>query len=311
MKKPLVTVVVPVFNRETVVYKTLDSIARQSARPISVILVDNNSTDNSLQILNRWKEENNAPDFSVKILSQPIPGAAAARNMGLQAVETKWVMFFDSDDYMHPNHISRALQTAQENPQADIIGWDNLYHIGKKTIRCKFHTKKPQWHSLFGGSMATLRYFAKTELIKKAGAWNNDVRFWDDIELGIRLLKLKPTLVHAGKEITVDVFLSPDSISVDSDGANLDRMEMPLNIMAANLPPQNAIWADYVRMVEAGNVLAHQSNATSQAKTKAKKLAKKVLSRALGKHKFLLWTTFLYRKLGFRGHAIFLRPLIS
>ena len=89
-----ITIIIPVYNRAEVVKATLDSVAMQLYRPIDVILVDNNSSDNTLEVLNEWKQAVESDDFRVKVLSESNPGATAARNRGLKEVTTPYTMFF-------------------------------------------------------------------------------------------------------------------------------------------------------------------------------------------------------------------------
>ncbi|MDE6485411.1 MAG: glycosyltransferase family 2 protein, partial [Duncaniella sp.] len=97
---PLIDVIIPVYNRASIVEKTLRSIERQTVWPARVILVDNNSTDGTMQVLKRWAEEMTGRGLQVKVLSEAMAGAAAARNRGLDASAAEYVMFFDSDDVM-------------------------------------------------------------------------------------------------------------------------------------------------------------------------------------------------------------------
>ena len=62
-KNASITVVVPVYNREHLVTRTLDSIAAQDVRPLSLIMVDNNSTDHSLDVVRMWRP--NGCSFSI------------------------------------------------------------------------------------------------------------------------------------------------------------------------------------------------------------------------------------------------------
>ena len=64
------SIVIPVYNRAAIVANTLDSIAKQTYRPIHLILVDNNSSDNSLEILNQWKNANETDDFTVTVATE-------------------------------------------------------------------------------------------------------------------------------------------------------------------------------------------------------------------------------------------------
>ena len=84
----MLTIVIPVYNRQDIVNRTLISVASQTARPLNVILVDNNSTDNTLATLSQWKSLVESDDFQITILTETQTGAAAARNCGLHNVTT-------------------------------------------------------------------------------------------------------------------------------------------------------------------------------------------------------------------------------
>ena len=88
-----ITIIIPVYNRAGIVGPTLDAVAAQTWRPLNVILVDNASTDNTLQVLNQWKKSVERPDFKVEVIEERTPGASAARNAGLRRATTRWTMF--------------------------------------------------------------------------------------------------------------------------------------------------------------------------------------------------------------------------
>ena len=80
-----VSIIIPYYNRERLLERTLQSVKRQTYRPVEIILVDNASTDHSVAVARRFKEE--AEDgMTVHLMRENTPGAAAARNCGLQAM---------------------------------------------------------------------------------------------------------------------------------------------------------------------------------------------------------------------------------
>ena len=103
-----ITIVMPVRDRASVVGRTLESIERQTFRPLSVVIVDNGSTDITPEIVEKWRRRVDGDDFKVTVVTEPRPGASAARNRGLREVESEYVMFFDSDDEMLPRHVELA-----------------------------------------------------------------------------------------------------------------------------------------------------------------------------------------------------------
>lgn len=226
------TVVVPVYNRAERVVATLDTLEAQTLRPLKIVLVDNNSTDNTLQTLLDWKNRVETPLFEVTVSEEKQPGAAAARNRGLQEVSTPITMFFDSDDLMAPDHCQRALAGFDENPDADIVGWDceTLLPSGK-VIKASFSKEDAVWDNLFYGSMATQRYAARTSLFRQAGGWNPGCRGWDDTELGLRLVSNARKIVKIYGKPTVRIIHTDDSITGDSFSAKAAVWENALDLM--------------------------------------------------------------------------------
>lgn len=212
-QSPLITIVVPVHNRENLVIRTLDSIIAQDCR-MAIVVVDNNSTDGSRHVIEEWMKSNRSDSADVTLLSEMKPGAAAARNRGLEAVRTPWVMFFDSDDTMRPGHVARILKGIADNPDADLLGWDALLHrLDGSTRKLRFICGNPITNHLFHASLATQRYAARTSLVRDAGGWDESTRGWDDYVLGLKLLTRRPVMKKLGKQITVDIHEQAESIT--------------------------------------------------------------------------------------------------
>ena len=98
---PLVSVVIPIYNRGLLIVDTLASIVRQNYRPLEVILVDDGSTDDSLTVVRRWNESAKSDTgIQCHVLEQANRGAAAARNLGMGHATGKYIHFLDSDDVL-------------------------------------------------------------------------------------------------------------------------------------------------------------------------------------------------------------------
>lgn len=247
--EPEITIVIPVYNREGIVRRTLDSVAAQTCRPLAVVLVDNGSTDGTPAVLRQWQSEAGAADFHITVLNEKKRGACAARNRGLATVTTPWCMFFDSDDVMLPGHVARALAVARRRPDADVVAWDfDHYAIDGSRHRRAFITRDVLYNNIMHSSFSTQRYMARTDLFRRAGGWREDTRLFDDCELGVRLLALSPVIVHAGREITVRVYESADSISSRNDGS-LDTLLPALDAVEASLPSARRHWAQLQKLI--------------------------------------------------------------
>lgn len=251
MNAPL-TIAIPVYNRADIVGKTLDSVAAQNVRPLKVVLVDNNSTDSSLAVLNHWADENRSESLEIIVLQEHTPGAPAARNAALAVIDTEWTMFFDSDDSMPRDHVEKALRTVVQNPHADIVGWGRRIHFLDGTVRRKeFATANPEYENLTQSIFATQTYMARTELFRRAGGWDNTIRVGQDIELGSRLLALKPLLAKSPSQY-VDVYDSEVSIT-NSTSRPMASMKHTLDTIRHTLPGNRQHWVDLQMIIKASS----------------------------------------------------------
>ena len=237
------------------------------------------------------------------MVCETAPGAAAARNRGLSEVRTEWTMFFDSDDTMRPDHCRRALEAAGD---CDMVGWDVCLHTtdGAEEVH-RFYADDAQFHSLFHGSTATQRYMARTELFRRAGGWDPTVRYWDDIELGARVLALNPRVRHAGRCISVDVHAQEQSITGTRYSDSADKAAVALEAIRRTLGPEHAFPVDVKAAILAADC----------AKEGAAGTAKDIMNAALARYsdmrrRLILRAAYAWCRAGLRGAARILRPLL-
>lgn len=257
----MITVVIPVYNRADLVCRTLDSVASQTWRPLRVVIVDNDSTDGSGEAVRQWIAAN-AVDRSldVTLLHETRRGAAAARNCGLRAVDTEWVMFFDSDDEMLPAHVERVARMIEAHPDAGIVGWETRQQLPDLSFqRGRFATTHMEYNNLVHGVMSTLRYCVRTELIRSVGGWNEDVHVWDDMELGIRLLARHPHVVMLRGEPTVVSYFTDESLTGSRPQIErcLDTLEVCRRDLAETGQSRYLPWLSYRMMLLAVECRRH------------------------------------------------------
>lgn len=208
----LVSIVIPVYNRAEMVKATLESVKRQTHRPIQLVLVDNNSSDNTRQVLQRFKEENETPDFSIDVLEEKRQGASIARNTGVAVARAEWLMFFDSDDTMDDCLVAKYVEKIKQN-DVELVYTTACYDYKGKNIRSYLAYDNLLVNHIFHGCLSTVRYIVKKIFFIHSGGWNNGLSYWDDWELGIRLLLLSPKLDLVDDGVYVHVNVQDDSIT--------------------------------------------------------------------------------------------------
>lgn len=114
--KPAVSIVVPVYNVEAYLEKCLDSLVNQNFDNYEVIIVNDGSTDKSKEIAQRYENKYS----NVVLIDQKNKGLGGARNTGIEAVKGEYILFVDSDDYIHPDTLKLAYDEANKK-QADIV----------------------------------------------------------------------------------------------------------------------------------------------------------------------------------------------
>ena len=118
----LVSVIVPVYNKEDVLSRCLNSIKNQSYTYFEVLLVNDGSKDKSLPILKQY--ENNDDRFHV--VDKVNGGASSARNVGLDYARGEYICFVDPDDYIESHYIERLYNAIQQADMA-VCGYNRIY----------------------------------------------------------------------------------------------------------------------------------------------------------------------------------------
>lgn len=110
-EKSLISIILPVYNCEKYLNKCLESLINQTYPNIEILCINDGSTDNSLEILQKYANLDNR----VKVFSQKNSGPAKSRNVGLKHMTGEYLMFCDSDDWYEPNMCEIMLNAMLEN----------------------------------------------------------------------------------------------------------------------------------------------------------------------------------------------------
>lgn len=194
----LVSVIIPVFNREKWIVEALDSVVRQSYRPIEIVVVDDGSSDQSYSVVESWftqLDEGLKEGLYLDLSRQRNRGAQAARNKGFRKSHGQFIQFLDSDDILHPEKLSHQVSFLCTHPEIDFV-----YSSGE----CFSDDPKPEivTSSVHVGTARSQKvtghlggYPLNTELgvyrrctLEKLGPWREDLKVWHDGEYNLRLI---------------------------------------------------------------------------------------------------------------------------
>ena len=125
------SVIVPVYNAENELKKSIESILSQTEKNIEIILVDDGSSDNSLYICKEFEKK----DRRIKVIHQENAGVSVARNTGIEVATGEYIGFVDSDDWIELNMYERLLSEAQRSG-ADVVMCDatSVYDDGQSRV---------------------------------------------------------------------------------------------------------------------------------------------------------------------------------
>ena len=140
----ILSIIICSYNRASYISDALTSLYNQSSEldNFEVIIVDNNSTDNTKEVYAIWRQSNTNGQFS--FISETKQGASFARNTGAAIAKGKWVCFMDDDAIATPNYVENILKHIQNKP--DAVGF------GGRIIP-KYIPSEPKWMSYYVSSL--------------------------------------------------------------------------------------------------------------------------------------------------------------
>jgi glycosyltransferase involved in cell wall biosynthesis len=199
----LASVVMPTRNRPELTLKAAISVFNQSYRPLELIVVDDGSTDDTVTVLEKWRDEvSQTGNFEVRIIVQKPAGAPTARNRGCVESRGEFIQFMDSDDLMHPEKLRIQAQVLGEIPSCDFAFCNFATFTDDASITfSEPRKKKPAdiMPAMFlqnvPGTVWQCLY--RRSLISRSGPWNETLKKWQDLDYMARLCcESKPRAAH-------------------------------------------------------------------------------------------------------------------
>lgn len=132
MKEPLVSIIIIFYNEEKFIRDAIECAIKQDYRNTEIILVDDNSSDQSLQVCNNFS------DCRIKIVNKgPLDkGEACSRNLGVANARGEYIIFLDGDDTMETDRVSKQLEFLSKGVQNSVVGcWVELRGLSKGYLK--------------------------------------------------------------------------------------------------------------------------------------------------------------------------------
>lgn len=190
--KPLVTVIVPIFNTESYLVECLNSLKKQTYTNFEVLMINDGSTDNSKKICNNFS----LTDKRFLLIDQANHGLAYSRNVGLNRARGKFIFFVDSDDYVDDNLLQIVIKKMLLR-NIDLFAFGYYEQFGQNKIHSKYENPNLMQVSstialyhLFRGSFGSYawRFIAKKSLYIKNNIFFPVNKLYEDIATTYRLL---------------------------------------------------------------------------------------------------------------------------
>ena len=166
MPEPLrFSLVVPVHNKGPHVARAIESVLAQSYPHFELLIIDDASTDDSLQAILKFEDER------IRLLkrSTPGPGGYAARNLGVREAQHDWIAFLDADDEWTPEHLSRCADIIAAEPSARFIGAGFVYRDAQgEVLRVRCEPSATLFERAdFGAILENMAFCVPTVVIRK------------------------------------------------------------------------------------------------------------------------------------------------
>lgn len=212
MKRPRtggVSVVIPTYNRGSVLPRALDSVLAQTCSATEIIVVDDGSTDGTMQCL-----EDEYPE--VRRVTQENRGVSAARNRGIEAAMGEWIALLDSDDEWASEKLERQLAELAARPESLVCHTDEIW------IRHHRRVNPKRKHAKYGGrifryclplcAMSPSSIVIHRSVLDDVGLFDEKMPACEDYDLWLRICARYPVL-YLDEPLVIKYGGHPDQLS--------------------------------------------------------------------------------------------------
>lgn len=181
----LVSICIPCYNAAVYLAETLEALLLQNHHNLEIIIVDDNSTDGSLDILKHYKIK----DHRIKFYLAKSKGAAAARNQAYKLSNGEFIVFFDADDWIPVDFIATQIASIQSQQEVVVAKWGRFYRNDLSTIQIDPQQLKKdltfeEWIMNYWATISHMtcpgRVLIPKNLIEQTSLWDEHLSLNDD-----------------------------------------------------------------------------------------------------------------------------------
>ncbi|WP_219226485.1 glycosyltransferase family 2 protein [Pedobacter antarcticus] len=197
VSEPLVSVIIPVYNAENTLHIALESLKKQTYPQLEIIIVNDSSTDNTLNVIEGYIPVFENKGMRIKVIShEQNRGVATTRNTAIEHVTGEFIYFLDADDRIESNAIELLVEEAILK-NADIVGcnWFLTFEKNERKMnQPSFNEPKEAIQKMLNG---TMRWNLWLFMVRKSLYINHQIRFIPGMNMGEDLTVMIKLFVHA------------------------------------------------------------------------------------------------------------------
>lgn len=181
----LVSIIIPVFNNQSTIEETVESVISQDYENLEVIIVNDGSTDSTIEILEKISNKYQ----KIQLYSKENEGVSAARNYGFKRSQGKYIIFLDADDLLARTFTSECARVMDENNTLSVVYTQVQFFERQSGI---FKLPKLDFQRLLSGNCLTVTAMIRAEMFESVGMYDEKLNYVEDWEFWIRLLNKHP-----------------------------------------------------------------------------------------------------------------------
>ena len=208
----MISIIIPCFNSEQFIVRAIESVLKQTYKNYEIIVVDNNSSDNTTGIIYDYMKR--CPN-KIKVLHEYKKGAPAARNKGLYEAKGEWIQFLDSDDELLPDKLKQQIEVA-DSSEADVVtGSSYIYKVFNNKLYKSLRKVESDdvWKGLLTSKLGiTSANLWKRKALLAVEGWDENKSSSQEYDLLFRMLKNNSNISFCPVPLTI-VHINPNSVS--------------------------------------------------------------------------------------------------